>query len=215
MNRISRFIFGQPEAARLREAFPKHLASAVDSALKIVPVDMRLGPTSHSIGAITIGGEAIRIPSRIYNSAPAEADRVSLPDLEKEILACIYTRHHDGHVRQRIVRGLTASKELWVKPFLLQLAGEYVVEIIQQIYDDVGSMDVDGCKKFAAENPLFFNATKRRAISYWACYYRSRFPDFGDYPAFQLLHALGLWEARNTRKLKFPQLRKDENVEAG
>jgi hypothetical protein len=35
---------------------------------------------------------------------------------------------------------------------------------------------------FAFHNPAFVDLTEQRAVSYWNCYMRSRYPDLRDHP---------------------------------
>ena len=41
-------------------------------------------------------------------------------------------------------------------------------------------------RRFAIENPAFFQLLEQRITSYWNCYYRDVFPHLRDYPAFQI-----------------------------
>lgn len=49
---------------------------------------------------LTVTGERVDIPYRIYNPEPAAEVADALPAIERDVLACLYTRHHDGYVRQ-------------------------------------------------------------------------------------------------------------------
>ena len=49
---------------------------------------------------------------------------------QRLILGCIFTRHHNGYVRQQWMRAVVPHAEPWVVPFVLALLGEYVVEIV-------------------------------------------------------------------------------------
>ena len=161
------------------------------------------GTGGHSIGPVQVEGEWFNIPSRIYEPEVLAHAANILPEANRAIVACLYTRHHDGFVREREVLKILPVNEPWVPPFVVQLAGEYVVQIIEQMYANVDLMPLDCYARFAADNPGFIDLTKARAISYWDCYYRRDFPQFGHYPGFQFLNALGLWEPRTSRRLKF------------
>lgn len=52
---------------------------------------------------------------------------------QARIHACLLSRHHDGHLRQRQIERLAGVSQSWVVLFLVQLCGEYVVEILQEI----------------------------------------------------------------------------------
>ena len=49
------------------------------------------------------------------------------------IAGCIYSRHGDGHVRERSIARIIGSSQPWVVPYVLQPLGEYVVEICELI----------------------------------------------------------------------------------
>jgi hypothetical protein len=77
----------------------------------------------------------LRIPRRIYNPLPSQADLGRLSDRQALMLTCLYSRHHDGHVRQQSVQRLLRADEPWVAPYIVALVGEHVVEIVQDIAD--------------------------------------------------------------------------------
>jgi hypothetical protein len=106
-------------------------------------------------------------------------------------------------VREKYLKQLIAcsNTEPWLPPFILQLVGEYVVEIIELLLGHVQSLSLDSYMQFAVENPLFMNITQQRVISYWDCFYRNRFVSFKDYPGFQVMDALGLWTKHAGRRL--------------
>ena len=117
------------------------------------------------------------------------------------MLACIFTRHHDGFVRQKYLERLLLRKELWIPPFVLQLVGEYVIEIIHRIARHIDVLRSDSYSQFVAENPDFIALTKRRIISYWDCYYRLTYPRFRDYVGFQVIDSLNLWRVQDAGRL--------------
>ncbi|MFF3976308.1 hypothetical protein [Streptomyces sp. NPDC001828] len=179
----------------LAAAFPSCLADDVRDVLAVVP-DAGLSPVSPvSPFEVEVQGETVAIPSRIYNDEP-EADRQQpLTSTQRVILHCLYTRHHDGRVRQRHLEQIVACGEPWVVPFVLQLAGEYVLEILEAIVRGLPGMSAPGSAQrrlygeFIARNPAFFARTERRVVSYWSCYYRWKYAEFGTYPGSVLLEA--------------------------
>ena len=52
--------------------------------------------------SVTIDGETVTIPDRIYNEEPR--DSTALTERQCDVLGCLYTRHNDGFVRQRHAR---------------------------------------------------------------------------------------------------------------
>ncbi len=177
---------------RLRAAFPAELSTDLDQAFAVLPPTDVL-PSITEVGPITVDGERLRIPSRIHFPEPAARDLRRLSDRQRALVSCLYTRHHDGFVRERQVRALVSSTDSWVAPFVVALVGEYVVEIIEVIAQEATTPAKESYARFAAANPEFSALTQQRVISYWSCYYRPRFRRFRDYPGFQLLRDLGLW----------------------
>jgi len=185
-------VLGQPDISlRLRQAFPRMLLPHVNEALAIIP-PCRIPLAEREIGRVNTHGETLHIPYRISSPVVTENDVAALSDAPREILACLYTRHHDGFVRQMYVPQLVPSTAEWVAPFVLQLLGEYVVEIALIIERHVETIPKESYRLFAAENPEFMRLTKQRIHSYHACYYRGRFPLLREYPAVKVFEALGL-----------------------
>ena len=79
-------------------------------------------------------------------------------------------------------------------PYIVQLAGEYVVEITSEVADGIVSLDSSSIVKFARQNPNFLATFGRRVTSYWNEYYRRAYPCRDDYPGSRvlahLLHSL-------------------------
>ncbi|MFF3448494.1 hypothetical protein ACFYXJ_15350 [Streptomyces sp. NPDC002667] len=92
------------------------------------------------------------------------------------------------------------SADPWVVPFVVQLVGEHVLEILVAIRDGLLDLDLDldtpGTRghiaygTFLADNPAFFARTQRRVVSYWNCNYRFAYASFVGYPGCALLGLL-------------------------
>jgi hypothetical protein len=183
---------------RLRKAFPQALEETVDAVLSVIPAG-DYPPSNNDIGPVTIRGEKLYIPYRIYSPEPSSPPACTN---EMETLkACIYTRHYSGLVREKYLGQVVQSREIWVMSYIIQLAGEYVVEIVQNLVANAETLRHDALLQFADENPHFVDLVQQRIISYWSCYYRYRFPNFKDYPGFQFMKTIGLWNASNARRL--------------
>ncbi len=144
---------------------------------------------------VKVEGESLTIPSRIYNGAPPAESVRALTATQQTILHCLYTRHHDGRVRQDHLEQITRCDKPWVVPFVVQLSGEYVVEILESISRGLPGLTVPHSAQrrlygdFITQNPAFFARTQRRAVSYWSCYYRRKYPWFDEYPGSPLMEA--------------------------
>jgi hypothetical protein len=80
-----------------------------------------------------VAGEPVVIPYRIYKPEPSSGFIAGLGHLEELVVAGIYSRHHDGLVRQRWLGTLLEADEPWVAPFIIQSLGEYVIQICNDI----------------------------------------------------------------------------------
>ena len=90
-----------------------------------------------------------------------------------EILDCLFTRHHDGFVRQTHLGRIIRSRNAWIPYFVVPLVGEYVVEILQVICENLIYLETSIYAEFLRSNPEFLELTEKRVLSYWDCYYRS------------------------------------------
>lgn len=173
----------------LSQAFPAELRedAAIVAQLLSPPVNNLV---IDDIGPIVLSGEPIRIPMRIYFPEEILLHQSNLTDLQRCMLACIYTRHHNGLVREQQLGLLFGASKLWVIPFIIQLIGEYVIEIVELIGRNRAMLRSPQLSAFIEENPRFIDLTKRRATSYWNCYYRQQFPCKDDYPGLRLFRYL-------------------------
>jgi len=178
---------------RIAAAFPSQLAAEVAAVCTVIPLATTLPPTSADIGPITLAGERLRIPQRIYWGEPTEAAANSLHERERLILSAIYTRHHNGFVRERALREVIRSREHLVQPFIVQLLGEYVLEIIKIIEAELPEPILAEYAAFLHGNGKFLELTRARATSYWNAYARSEFPRLREYPALRMLERLAFW----------------------
>lgn len=168
--------------------FPSSLKSDVDSVARIIPKENHL---PHKLdGSLIVDSDLIQIYSRIYNREPNISAVMELTKTQQLILHCIYTRHYDGFIRQKYLTKLLGDQRSWTAPFIITLIGEYVIEIIEAVESGIKDEDVFLYKKFIDENPIFWEKTKARIISYWNEYYRKSFKYKHDYPAMKIVRII-------------------------
>jgi hypothetical protein len=73
---------------------------------------------------------------------------------------------------QKRLEQLIDKNEYWITPYLLQLLGEYVYEILEVLDKCINDKNIGNYKRFVKENPKYWQQTESRMISYWDCYYR-------------------------------------------
>ena len=179
----------QSRSSSLVEAFPAELRPEVEAVVAFMPV-ADIPRTTDDIGPVVLNGQPLHIPFRIYNPQPDASLVERLSSTEQQILACLYTRHHDGHVREHELGRILDSNQAWAAPFIIQLLAEYVLEIVEIVYAHVSHGRPDSMTTFVRENPRFMELTAQRAASYWDCYYRARFRQIEDYPGIRALRIL-------------------------
>jgi hypothetical protein len=174
-------------ASRVRGAFPASIAPNVDAVLRLVDLADH-EPTGSDIGPVLLDGEALHIPSRVYFAEPRAEGIEGLSGPARTVMECLYTRHHDGHVREKYLRAVISSSLPWVPPFVIQFLGEYVIEILWVIRRNLEYLSAEPYRRFVEENPAFIELTKQRVASYWGFYFRRCQPR--EHVAYQILEVL-------------------------
>jgi hypothetical protein len=82
---------------------------------------------------------------------------------------------------------LLCSEVYWTLPYIVQLAGEYVVEIVDDVAAGIVSRDRSSVAEFAKQNPAYLATFGRRVTSYWNEYHRGSYPCRSDYPGSKVL----------------------------
>jgi hypothetical protein len=166
----------------LLRAFPSTLQKDATSALSRLPENLhwqRLRGFS-----VCVLGEEISIPNRVYHDVSKLAT-IGLNAAQREIICCLMSRHGDGFIRQKNLERIICSQNAWIPPFVIQLAGEYVLEILTVIEKNLGSFDRSIYSEFIAANRDFLGLTAQRIESYWDCYHRRIKKD--EYVGFRIL----------------------------
>jgi len=175
--------------ADLSEAFPTALresAWSVVGALAPALADTVYEPKEER-QIIRVCGDDIWLPGRLhdkiyrdhcyYDIGPfqkfeALIDNGVFMPRQEHIFFCLLTRHHNGFVREAALKRIIAVDEPWVVPFVVQLASEYVYEILAVIRQNLDRLNPSLYGVFFRDNPAYFNKVQQRIISYWNAYYR-------------------------------------------
>ena len=123
--------------------------------------------------SVKVGTELGVIPYRLHLD-PRFTRVDALTPLQREIVDCLLTRHTAGFVGHEHLSRIIALNHVWIPPFVVQLAGEYGVEILNVIYQYLDSLDASICREFFCNNAAFLTQTGQRIASYWDCYYREK-----------------------------------------
>ena len=178
---------------RLRGAFPSTVRASLGPVFEAIPA-AKQAPSPDDIGPLVLNGETLRIPYRVYATEPPAHLASALSQQQRIALCCLFTRHNSGFVRERMLHEILEEEPApWAYAFAIQLLGEYVIEILEVLWTRRGALRSEQCLALLNENPKFVALTKKRIVSYWNCYFRSRSPRLVDHVGFRVADELGLW----------------------
>lgn len=133
------------------------------------------------------GSCEVRFPYRIYDPEPKETDMEKLDKYRKLNLFCMYTRSNNGYIREKYVRKILESDfEEWCIPYIVKLCDEYVIEILECIYEVLKDRDNSDIREFCRQNNEAVRKSYSRMVSYWNEYYRKDYPDINKYVGVRL-----------------------------
>jgi|HubBroStandDraft_6_1064221.scaffolds.fasta_scaffold62016_4 hypothetical protein len=166
----------------LASAFPTAFHPQAIDATRFLPEDKH--SDRHGCYVMNVAGEQVSIPRRIYHDV-SQVPLWRMWGTKKELLRALLTRHKSGFVRQRYLKLTLGVNEIWTPPFVMLLAGEYVVQILDMIWENRAHLDKNLYSQFLKANPELLSWTEQRITSYWDCYYRSH--KKSEYAGFRLV----------------------------
>ena len=169
----------------LTSAFPVGLLVEVSRLASLL--DPPTGRDASHTFRVFCDGESLQIPQRIYRPVISDSQFALLNPVEKAITACWFTRHHDGYVRERFLRAFPVYDTPWVIAYVVTLCGEYVVELLQYIWDRLELFETAVLGRWLRDNKDFYSRTRDRIVSYWHCYQRSSCVRFDAYVGSALI----------------------------
>ncbi|MGB8324423.1 MAG: hypothetical protein WCE52_15805 [Candidatus Acidiferrum sp.] len=111
-------------------AFPTSLHPQAMDAIRYLPEDRH--SDRHGCYVMNVSGEQVSIPRRVYHDV-SQIPLWRILGTKKKLLRALLTRHNDGFVRQRYLKRMLEVNEIWTPPFVILLAGEYVVQMLDMI----------------------------------------------------------------------------------
>lgn len=147
---------------------------------------------SAGITTVIVRGHTVQIPDRLHFRGK-RAETFHPSSALEPIIQCLLTRSTDGYERHAALRAILPLNTSWSIPFVVLLAGEYVIEIIDDIVGSLSLLDRVAYGALARENAQLLSLLEARATSYWDCYYRNSSADRHQYPGIKLLHQLQQW----------------------
>ncbi|MDF9824482.1 hypothetical protein M2475_000800 [Breznakia sp. PF5-3] len=175
-------------------AFPMSLKNDVEIVLKKISKTVKNQKNIYLDNYIRYRylNEDIYIPYRICFSEIPTKKIKKLTSTQKMILFCIYSRHHNGYVREKYINNiLDTNFSDWCIPYILKIIDEYVYPIIVQINDKLNIENEERIKKICMQNTNEMCLSFNRMISYWNEFYREQFSNINDYAGFKLFCRIG------------------------
>lgn len=186
---------------KLKNLFPDFLHADVEKVLDIMPLTKEIYIDSFGkpykvengiYGELTeiklTKGVVTFFIYRIYFHEPNSEIENELTETQKQILNCIYTRHHNGYIREKRLRNLSGFDYEWILPYKLQLLGEYVIDILFDLDKHITDENIHQYKQLTLNNRKYWEQTKSRMVSYWNEYYR--YPEYKklkDYIGYKIM----------------------------
>jgi len=85
---------------------------------------------------------------------------------------------------------MSNTPDKWTTPYIIQLIGEYVHELLPIIDKKVNESTLEFYTEFINENPKYWQKTESRMVSYWNAYYRHRYPKLKEYLGFEIVNRI-------------------------
>lgn len=166
------------------EAFPMELRREVSSVISMISKstygNIRTGATDDGCAYTLLDGQDIVFPYRIYYRDEINGQLLTFE--QEMIYHCLFSRSCDGFVREKHIKEiLSEDYPDWTLPYILKVSDEYVIEILEVIYDLLKGRDNDKMQVFCEMNVGSFLCSHDRMISYWNEYYRNRIFSYKDY----------------------------------
>jgi hypothetical protein len=117
----------------IEQAFPLKIGEEVKSIFK--KHSIKTTYETSSFFKVSVEGEELKIPYRIYYDDKILANLNEFTQVQQDVLNSLYSRHHDGFVRQKCISKIIISEHSWTIPFIIQVISEYVIEILDEVND--------------------------------------------------------------------------------
>jgi len=171
----------------IQKAFPSYLHK---EATKIADFLQQNDPKNFKIigtEIVYLNGEVLELPQRVYFG---EYNTQSLTLVQEQMLNCLYLCHCNGHLREYYLRKVLEVKEDFILPFISKLFGDYVIEILEVLHNELPNDTRDKLRDFFRANPLYKRRIQSRIASYWDLFYRNIYPDLKKYVGYQLFQTI-------------------------
>lgn len=166
-------------------AFPNHLKRDLLTLSELLFVQKREEEKKgfqNQIKAYTVNKEVVQIPYRIYMNEVEDLYIEQLTNIQQKMLYCMYSRSDNGHVREKYIRKILDDEiQEWQIPFLVTVCSEYVMEILEVVYDKLKDRNNDSIKEFCRNNQEILCKDYLNMMNYWNEFYQKEEVHFRRY----------------------------------
>lgn len=133
--------------------------------------------------------DSVTIPYRVEEIC---SESLGLSKDDKLAYLCCLTRNGNGYKRFNALNEILnlVDKQKWVYPYILKLCDEYVVEILERIYDTLPQMLNSQFVDVIRLNMSNLKKGYARMVSYWNAYYRKDIPNIENYVGYKIYKTL-------------------------
>lgn len=161
-------------------SFPKKLSS--DAEFVAGQISSENCPDSDLIFWKLRNGEEICFPYRVYFEDKIEVPKEIFTPAQETVYHCIFSRSCDGYIREKNIKALLENDiPEWVVPYIIKVCEEYVLKILELIYDRLAGTDTSEYKEICKLNSERFVRGYDRMVSYWNEYHRDKCSNFCNY----------------------------------
>lgn len=156
---------------QMKKAFPNRFENDIECLFN--ELEFQADHFHSHVEEYCVNEELISIPCRIYIDFEI-FDMESLSCLQKRIVLCYFTRHHNGYTREKCLKRILESGTIsdFELPYLILLCGEYVLQITTEAFNGIRMVTDNDIIQFISKNYNQIQRLEARMISYWNEYYR-------------------------------------------
>jgi hypothetical protein len=106
---------------RILKAYPSALAGDVRTVLDGIDLCAEIEPSDSF--SVNFRNEILEIPGRVYfHQDNLVYTYHNFNPVQYDILNCLFSRHHNGYIREKCLRHIIRSENAWIAPFVIRLA---------------------------------------------------------------------------------------------
>lgn len=173
--------------------FPRYMSEEMHNVLRNISIktynNVSIGYTESNSNeeCQLLDGSVIEYPYRMYFVDDENLYHNLRSKEEQLIYHCIFTRSCNGYVREKHLKAILEEDfPEWCIPYILKLSSEYIVEIVELIYEFLKEKDNSMFQAVCQNNPYLFRYYHSRMISYWNEFYRDYCNQYHNYVGHKL-----------------------------